>query len=148
MSNLNSGRYVMKNAIYAVVIGVCIVGAVVVFLHRGSGSSGSIDKIPDSEKTWVKCNKCGQSYEMGLKQYWKELEDKAKANPSPIPVAMPLTCQKCGQDGVRKAFKCEKCGEVFFANSVQGDLEDRCPKCKYSAIEAKREATKKARAGR
>jgi phage FluMu protein Com len=60
---------------------------------------------------------------------------------------MPLTCQKCGQDAVRKAFKCEKCGEVFFVNSVQGDLEDRCPKCKYSAIEAKREAAKKARPG-
>jgi phage FluMu protein Com len=146
MSNLNSGRYVMKNAIYAVIIAVCIIGAVVVFVHRGSGSGGT-DSIAEGKTTWVKCGKCNQSYEMSEKQYWKELEAKAKANPSPIPVAMPLTCQKCGQDAVRKAFKCEKCGEVFFANSVQGDLEDRCPKCKHSAIEAKREATKKARAG-
>ena len=48
---------------------------------------------------WVKCMKCSQGYEMGEKQYYKELEEMAKANPSPIPVAMPLKCQKCGQDG-------------------------------------------------
>ena len=145
MSNLNSGRYVMKNAIYAVIIAVCILGAVVVFVHRGSGSGG-LDSIAEGKTTWVKCAKCNQSYEMSEKQYYKEQAEKTKAI-SGMPVAMPLTCQKCGQDGVRKAFKCEKCGEVSVTNSVPNDFEDRCPKCKNSAIEAKREATKKARAG-
>jgi phage FluMu protein Com len=130
----------MKNTIYAVVIGVCILGAIVVFVSRRGRSGGGIDSIDAAQMIWVKCAKCGQSYEMSEKQYFKELEEKAKANPSPIPVAMPLTCQKCGKDGIRKAFKCEKCGEVFFANSVPGDFEDRCPKCKHSATEAKRKA--------
>jgi len=129
----------MKNTIYAVVIAVCIVGAVVVFVSRRGGKSGA-DKIADSEMTWVKCMKCSQSYEMGLRQFYKETEEKAKANPSPIPVAMPIKCQKCGQDGIRRAFKCEKCGEVSFLNSVPNDFDDRCPKCKNSATEAKRKA--------
>ena len=137
----------MKNTIYAIVIAVCILGAVLVFMNRRSASGGGVNSLADSQKTWVKCAKCSQSYEMGLKQYYKDVEDKAKANPSPMPMTMPLTCEKCGQDAVRKAFKCEKCGEAFFANSVPNDFEDRCPKCKHSAVEAKREATKKARAG-
>jgi hypothetical protein len=95
-----------------------------------------------TEMTWVKCRKCNQSYEMSLKEYFKEQEEKARANPSPMPIALPLKCQKCGQDGITKAFKCEnpQCGEVFFANSVPADFEDRCPKCKNSATEAKRKA--------
>jgi len=92
--------------------------------------------------TWVKCLKCGQGYEMPLKQFLKEVNEKTMANPSPMPVALPITCKMCGQDGVVRAYKCEKCGEVFRANSVPNDLEDRCPKCKFSAMEAKREANK------
>jgi len=129
----------MKNTIYAVVIAVCIIGAVVVFVSRRGGNKG-MDQLSDTEMTWVKCMKCNQSYEMGLKQYYREVEDKARANPSPVPVAMPLKCQKCGQDGIRRAFKCEKCGEISFLNSVPNDFEDRCPKCKNSATEAKRKA--------
>jgi predicted Zn-ribbon and HTH transcriptional regulator len=142
MSNLNPGRYVMKNTIYAVVIAVCILGAVLVFLHRRSASSTGIDSIPDTKMLWVKCAKCGQGYEMGEKQYYKEVDEKARANTSGMPITMPLTCQKCGQDAVRKAFKCAKCGEVFFAYSVPADFEDRCPKCKHSAIEDGRNARK------
>jgi phage FluMu protein Com len=130
----------MKNTIYAIVIAVCILGAVVVFVSRRGRSGAGIDSIADSQMVWVKCAKCSQGYQMSEKQYYRELEEKAKANPSPIPVALPLKCQKCGQDAVRKAFKCEKCGEIFFANSVPADFEDRCPKCKHSATEASRKA--------
>jgi DNA-directed RNA polymerase subunit RPC12/RpoP len=131
----------MKNTVYAIVIAVCILGAIVVFVSRRGRSGAGIDSIADSKMTWVKCAKCGQGYEMSEKQYYKELEEQARANPSPIPVAMPLKCQKCGQDkAVRKAFKCEKCGEISFLNSVPADYEDRCPKCKHSAIESSRKA--------
>ncbi len=130
----------MKNTIYAVVIGVCIVGAIVVFVTRRNKGGAGIDGIADSKMIWVKCVKCNQGYEMGEKQFYREQEEKARANPSPIPVAMPLKCQKCGQDAIRKAFKCEKCGEVSFENSVPADFADRCPKCKHSATEASRKA--------
>jgi len=134
----------MKNTVYAVVIAICILGAVLVFMNRRSAGNGGIDSMSDTKMIWVKCAKCNQSYEMGEKEYYKEVDAKAKANPSPMPITMPLTCQKCGKDGIRKAFKCDKCGEVFFANSVPADFEDRCPKCKHSAIEAGRNARKSA----
>jgi phage FluMu protein Com len=133
----------MKNTVYAIVIAVCIIGAIVVFVHRRSGGGSGIDSIADAQMTWVKCLKCGQGYEMSEKQYQKELLEKARANPSPIPMALPLKCEKCGQDGIVRAYKCDQCGEIFRAGSVQGDFEDRCPKCKYS----KTEATRKARLG-
>jgi hypothetical protein len=105
------------------------------------------DTIPATERVWVKCAKCGQSYQMSMRQYYKGLEEKVKANPSPFPVALPLKCAKCGQDGIRKAFKCDQCGEVFFANSVPNDFEDRCPKCGYSKMEARRNARSGGRVG-
>ena len=129
----------MKNLVYTGVIAACILVAVVVFVKsRGSGSG--IEDIEDTEMTWVKCMKCGEGYEMSLKEYYKQLDEKAKANPSPMPIAHPLTCQKCGQDGIQKAFKCEQCGETFRAGSVPADFEDRCPSCKYSKTEATRKA--------
>jgi len=130
----------MKNLIYTGVIAVCIVVALVVFLKTRGGGAGSIESLDDTQMTWVKCLKCGASYEMSLKQYYNEVKAKSAANPSPIPVTLPLTCQKCNQDAVVKAFKCEKCGEVSKLNSVPADFEDRCPKCKHSAIEASRKA--------
>lgn len=137
----------MKNTIYGAVIAACIVVAVVVFVvTHGKGGKG-LDSLSDADQIWVKCGKCNQSYQMGQKQYYKELEEKARANPSPMPIPHPLTCQKCNQDGVRKAFKCEKCGEVSFEGSVPMDFSDRCPKCKHSATEAKRKAVLDARGG-
>ena len=106
-----------------------------------------IDAIPAAKQVWVKCAKCGQSYQMSMRQYYKGLEEKVKANPSPFPLALPLKCVKCGQDGIRKAFKCDQCGEVFFANSVPADFEDRCPKCRYSKVEAVRKARSGGRTG-
>jgi acetyl-CoA carboxylase beta subunit len=129
----------MKNLVYVGIIGACILVAAVVFVKTRSGGAGGINGLGD-EQTWVKCSQCNQSYQMSLKDFYKEQEEKAKANPTPMPIAHPLTCKKCGKDAVRKAFKCDKCGEVSFASSVPNDFEDRCPKCKYSAQEAKRKA--------
>ncbi len=96
--------------------------------------------VSEDEQVWVKCTKCGQSYQMGLRQFFMELEAKSKANSSSIPVLLPLKCTKCGQDGIRRAYKCSQCGEVFSMGSVRGDFQDRCPKCGYSATETKRKA--------
>jgi phage FluMu protein Com len=135
----------MKNTIYGAVIAACLVVAVVVFVTTHGKHGRGLDGLSDAELIWVKCAKCGQSYQMGLKQYYKELEEKARANPTPMPIPHPLTCQKCGKDGVRKAFKCEKCGEVSFEGSVPMDYSDRCPKCKHSNTEANRDAAREAR---
>jgi phage FluMu protein Com len=133
----------MKNLIYAGVIVVCV-AIVLVMLLRGGNEAAS--EIPDAEMTWVTCIKCNEGYEMSLKAYLQERNDKSLANPSAAAMRAPvlLTCQKCGQDGILKAYKCEKCGLVFRENSVPNDLPDRCPKCKHSATLAKREANKAA----
>lgn len=130
----------MKNTIYAVVIAACLIVAVVVFLKTRGGGPGGVDSIADTEQTWVKCRACSQSYEMSLKEYYKQSEEKSRANPTPMPVMLPLTCEKCGKDGVLQAEKCEKCGAVFFLGSVPADFQDRCPECKHSKTEALREA--------
>jgi general secretion pathway protein G len=104
-----------------------------------------LDDLNPVEQTWVLCRKCGQSYQIGLKQYYMEVMEKAKTDPSPMPVALPLTCKKCGQDGIVKACKCEQCGEVFREGSVPNDFPDRCPKCKHSRVEALRKANRAAR---
>ena len=132
----------MKNLIYAGVIVVCLVAAVLVFV-KTRGSSSPLDKVPDSELIWVKCVKCDQGYQMSLKQFLKEGSEKSAASTTGIPVAPLLTCRKCGKDGIVKACKCTKCGEVFREGSVGGDLPDRCPKCKYSETEAIRAARRK-----
>lgn len=134
----------MKNLIYTGVIGVCLVVAIVVFVKTRSSGSG-IDDIPDADMTWVKCLKCGQGYEMSFKEYLKQINEKSTASQTGVPITPLLTCEKCGKDGVVKAFKCENCGEIFREGSVQGDFSDRCPKCKHSATEAKRQANKAAR---
>ena len=131
----------MKNVVYAGVIGVCILVAVIVFVKTRSGPTG-MEALSDSEMTWVKCLQCGQGYEMPLKQYLEEARTKATMSPSGMPMTLPITCKLCGKDGVFRGFKCPKCGEIFRAGSVPNDLEDRCPKCKFSAMEAKWEANK------
>jgi predicted Zn-ribbon and HTH transcriptional regulator len=132
----------MKNLVYTGIIAVCLVVAIVVFvMSRGGGGP----EISDTEVTWVKCLKCGESYEMPLKQYYEDVQAKSLANPTPMPMTPPLTCEKCAKEGIVKAVKCDKCGEVFREGTVPNDFPDRCPKCKHSATEARREANKAAR---
>jgi phage FluMu protein Com len=129
----------MKNLVYTGVIAGCILVAAVVFLATRSGGGSGIDSIPDTQMAWVRCMKCNHSYEMSERQYHREMQVKAQANPS-LMMAPLLTCQKCSQDAVVRAIKCEKCGEVFREGAVRDDFPDRCPKCKHSHVEATRKA--------
>ena len=107
--------------------------------HPGDSNRGGLSGLSDTERIWVKCAKCGRNYQMGLRQFYLEIEEKASAHPEQM-TAHPLTCRICGQDAVQKAYKCNQCGVVFLAGSVRGDYEDRCPKCRYSRTEAVRKA--------
>ncbi len=129
----------MKNVVYAVIIAACLIVAAGVYwwTHR-SGPSG-IDAIDASKVVWVKCKACGATYEIPERQYYKELEDKARARPTAMMFTPPLTCQKCSKDAVLKADKCDKCGTIFFSGTVPSDYQDRCPQCKYSRTEADRQ---------
>jgi predicted Zn-ribbon and HTH transcriptional regulator len=130
----------MKNTIYAAVIAVCILVAVVVFVKTRSSGSAGIDSISNAEQVWVKCRGCNAAYEMGKKQYYKEISEKAAGSATALMVTPPLTCQKCGKNMVALAEKCPNCNEIFFAGTVPNDFQDRCPKCKHSKIEDSRKA--------
>lgn len=130
----------MKNTILAIVIAVCILGAVLLFVRNRSGGSGGLDSLSDTEMQWMKCRGCNATYEMSKKEYYKELAEKTAAGGAATRVTPPLTCQKCGKAMAVKAVKCANCGEVFFAGSVPNDFEDRCPKCKHSYTEDSRKA--------
>jgi phage FluMu protein Com len=137
----------MKNIIYAIVIVICVLVAAVVFVKTHSGHVNGIDSIPESEKTWVKCVQCGAAYQMSEREYYRQIEDRMRAHPTPMTVTPRLTCAKCGKDGIVRAVRCEKCGEIFVQRSVPADFEDRCPKCGYSKTEAGRKARLAERSG-
>lgn len=132
----------MKNAIYAVIIVVCLVLAVVIFrATRGGGSSG-IDSIKRGKITWLMCNnpECKHAWQIDEKDYYLQIEEKVKQNPMSMQTPA-LTCEKCGEPSAFRAVKCEKCGHMFFYGNPN-DFNDRCPECGYSKMEADREARK------
>ena len=126
----------MKNLIYVIVIVLCLLVAGIVVFSRGSGGGG-IEDISEDEQVWVMCRRCNHSYQMGKKEFYRQLEEKAKESTNMM-MAPHLTCEKCGKDSVTEAIECEKCGNIFIKGSVPSDFPDRCPKCKFSKTEAVR----------
>jgi len=114
-----------------------IVAGLITFARRGDGGGG-LDSIPDDQMTWVKCAnpKCKAEYKMSEKQYIKAIVEKSSN--LVMRTTPPLTCEKCGEDSLYKAYKCANpsCGIVFIRGIAgQNDLEDRCPKCGQSEME-------------
>lgn len=124
----------MKNLIYVVVIVLCLLVAGIVVFRGGSGSGG-LEDISNEEQIWVICRSCNASHEMGKKDYYTQLEEKAKQSTNMMMIPH-LTCEQCGKDAVTEAVKCEKCQNIFVKGAVPGDFGDRCPKCKFSKTEA------------
>jgi len=125
-----------------IVVSLGVAGLVTYTRHSGGGD---IDDISAEETTWVKCNNkaCNAEYEMGKKQFYKEIG----ANRDHMAMTAPaLTCEKCGKPSAFAAIKCANpdCAVVFFKDSVPNDFADRCPECKQSTEEEKRNARKAA----
>jgi DNA-directed RNA polymerase subunit RPC12/RpoP len=131
-----------KKPIMIAVIVLCLGVAGAITYMRHSGSGGGINDIPEGKMMWVKCNnpQCNAEYEISEKEYYKEIQ--ARMNPATMMSTPALICEKCGKPSVYKAYKCPYCGNVFFANSVPNDFEDRCPKCNKSKTEETRKARK------
>jgi predicted Zn-ribbon and HTH transcriptional regulator len=137
----------MKNTIYVIVIAVCLVLAVVIFLVTRGGGSAGLDTMQRGELTWVMCNNpaCKATYEIDLKDYYTELQEKARINP--VMAGTPaLVCKECNEESIFRAVKCEKCGHMFFHGNP-ADFDDRCPECKFSKIEDERRKRREARGG-
>ncbi len=131
----------MKNMVYGGIIVLCLVVSGIVILVTRSGGSGGIESLSDETQVWVICAACRASYEMGEKEFYTQLRQKSAELANPM-ARTYLTCRECSRDRVVKAVKCGKCGEVFPEGIVPNDLPDRCPKCKVSATEEKRKASR------
>lgn len=126
-----------KKKVMIGVIIACIACAVIVHLAFRKEETG-IGTIDPEKTTWVKCMnpQCGVDYEMQLRKFHEEAE---KASDPTSLATPPLECKECGEQSIKKAVKCEKCGLVFLvgAASVSADFSDRCPNkdCGYSKQE-------------
>lgn len=135
-----------KKPIMIGIIVVCLaLAGVITFCRNGSVSPDDLD-VFKGELIWVKCRNpnCEAEYQMDKKKYFEWMRD----NTTPMTMEMPaMVCEKCGEESAYRAIKCEKCGLVFERYAAgPGELADRCPKCGYSKIEAKRERVKAERA--
>lgn len=130
-----------KKPIMIGAIVVCLAVAGLITWRTASSPSG-IKTIPAGQKTWMVCRnpECQHNYEISLRDYYKQVEaawNAATASGGEAGLAPPpLTCPKCSEASCHKAYKCPSCSVVFEVGSVRGDLEDRCPKCNYSQLEA------------
>ncbi len=86
---------------------------------------------------YMLCTECKHPFVMTHDEYYKVLQDKGAIGPGgPITPPPPIACPACNKDAAYAAQKCEKCGNVFFADpTAYGDYQDRCPKCRYSKAE-------------
>ena len=57
----------------------------------------------------------------------------------------PFKCDSCGERTMISARKCPECDEVFCPYNEQGNYNDKCPKCGYSAAEERKAKLKKGR---
>ena len=134
-----------KPVMIAIIVGCLAPAGIITYVTSRSRNPGI--EVYKGQKLWVKCanENCGAAYEMDKEEYFKQEEEEKRLN-SDAMGQLPITCQKCGEKSLFRAFKCDKCGEVFFYGAVgYNDFADRCPKCGYSALEAKRKADRTGR---
>lgn len=113
-----------KKFILIGIIVVCLIAAAGIAYFGTVG--GSEQTLKGGESMWVKCANCGAEYQMDKKDYYM---------PGGISSVTGPPCKKCGETALSVAIKCPKCGVVFAASSVAGDVRDRCPECGYSQHE-------------
>ena len=86
---------------------------------------------------YMLCTECNHSFTLTHGEYYKILQEEGAIGPGgPIAPPPPIVCPACHKKAAYAAQKCDKCGNVFFADpAAYGDYQDRCPKCRYSKAE-------------
>ena len=128
---------VKKKVIVGAIVGCLVLAAGITYVTNSP--AGGIPKSFAKEVTWVKCRnpECEAEYQVTKKEYFQYQEEHYDPR---VPGAPPMVCQQCGEESVYRAVKCEKCGLVFEMGTIRGDYNDRCPKCRYSKLEAEKSA--------
>ena len=135
----------MKNTIYVIIIAVCLLAAILIFIKGRSGDSGGLESMERGVLFWVMCRnpKCKAAYQIDRVDYHTQIREKGRANPMSMQTP-PLTCQKCQENSIFRAFKCPKCEHMFFYGNTT-DFDDRCPKCGFSKMQDDRRKVLEAR---
>ena len=125
-----------KKLVMVVVIVSCLaLAGIITFKSRESADYGDVPKNFTEQSLWMKCTACNAGHEMNKKEYY-EFQQK---NPDPKWMGpTPLFCEKCNEQTVYKAVKCEKCEDIFKEGVVVGKLPDTCPECGFSKSEERR----------
>ena len=136
-----------KKPIMIGVIIVCfLLAGVIAYKYSFSTPEGSGTAVFKGQLVWVKCSNtdCEAAYQIDKKGYFDSIEELVRQNPMAMETP-PLVCEKCAQESIYRAEKCEKCGIFFFRGaSGRGELSDKCPECGHSPME---ELRKRAREG-
>ena len=134
-----------KSVMIAVIIACLTAAAVITYVSSSRSGGGGIETIESGKLMWVKCGNpdCGAEYQIDQRDYFEYIKEHQAGLARP-----PMVCEKCGEESVFRAEKCNKCGAVFFYEAIADDLPDRCTECGYSAIEEKRRAVREAREGK
>lgn len=121
------------------IIAVSLITAGFITFSTMFNNSSDLNKLK-GQTVWLKCqnSKCNHSFEMDMKEYYEQLQDNRRSN---VTRASALTCPECDERSAYEAFKCEKCGNIFFVDRTKRDYFDRCPKCGFSKEEKQRENT-------
>ncbi len=139
-----------KKKVMLGIIGVSVLVVAIMTIGRmGGDKAGEIPEF-EGQVEWVLCRNpdCEANYSMPMKDFYEKLNE---LRPPGSPVVPAFVCEKCNEESVFRAVKCEKCELIFEPGSiysVHGDTDDygdRCPKCKYSHKEIKRGITYKPR---
>ena len=127
-----------KKIMMIVVIACLVLAGGITYLTQSDGMDSGLDELK-GQMIWVKCGNpdCGTTYEMDKKEFYEFIQANMNLD-NPMASAPPLPCNKCGKKSIYQAVKCEKCGEIFFANAKANDYSDRCTKCGYSHTEETR----------
>jgi len=113
------------------VVSLSIAGIVTFRSFSGGGGSAK-----SGTGVALMCKTCG-GFEVSVDEFRAVIAENPMAL-MPMPGVGPalMNCPQCGEKSCIQAQKCEKCENIFYSGQA-GDRKypDRCPKCKFSAVE-------------
>ena len=129
-----------KPIMIGIIVGSIVLAGAITLMTRAPRGEG-LKSIPEEKMMWMTCRNdtCGANYEMQMREYYRQREEIQKQSGAMSMSVPALICEKCSEESLYKAFKCQKCELIFEGGAKRGDYEDRCPKCGYSDIKRGRD---------
>jgi hypothetical protein len=99
------------------------------------GGSGGGDGDTGYRQVALMCKTCG-GFEVSADEF-REMKNQQDPEAMMMPgQTVALECPKCGKKSCYIARKCQQCENIFVLGQARDkNYLDRCPKCRFSAIE-------------